>query len=123
MKKPLIVITVDQVPRQAFCGVVIFVLNKVIHKWTPEEGPDLRLGDASAAVTAVNDDVPLVTTDHTDFDPVQQARLPRDRNAVHGRPYHRPDDGRLDQCSGHLRERKEATACLVQESTASMGRL
>ncbi len=35
----------------------------------------IPLGDAFAAATAENDGVPLVTTDHTDFDPIDQAGL------------------------------------------------
>lgn len=33
---------------------------------------DIALGDAFAAATAENGAVPLVTTDHTDFDPIDQ---------------------------------------------------
>lgn len=34
---------------------------------------DIPLGDAFAAATAENDAVPLVTTDHTNFDPIYQS--------------------------------------------------
>ena len=44
---------------------------KRVGRWKATQG--LPLGDAFAAATAENDAVPLVTTDHTDFDPVDQS--------------------------------------------------
>ena len=41
---------------------------KRVGRWKATQ--DISLGDAFAAATAENDAVPLVTTDHTDFDPI-----------------------------------------------------
>ena len=46
---------------------------KRVGRWKATQ--DISLGDAFAAATAENDAVPLVTTDHTDFDPIEQSGI------------------------------------------------
>ena len=67
---------------EAWNNAIIFlrVLEKIeesfikrVGRWKATQG--IPLGDAFAAATAENDGVPLVTTDHTDFDPIDQAGL------------------------------------------------
>lgn len=44
---------------------------KRVGRWKATQS--IPLGDAFAAATAENDAVPLVTTDHTDFDPIDRS--------------------------------------------------
>jgi len=44
---------------------------KRVSRWKATQG--ISLGDAFAAATAENDAVPLVTTDHTHLDPIDQS--------------------------------------------------
>jgi predicted nucleic acid-binding protein len=46
---------------------------KRVGRWKATQG--IPLGDAFAAATAENDAVPLVTTDHMDFDPIAESGI------------------------------------------------